>query len=44
MSLRRRNAIDSLAIAAIGVYQRHLSPRKGFACAYRVLHNRDSCS
>ena len=25
-------------------YQRHVSPRKGFRCAYGVLHRRDSCS
>ena len=25
-------------------YQLHLSPRKGFRCAYGVLHGRDSCS
>lgn len=41
---RKRNIIDSLAIAAISGYQRHLSPRKGFACAHRVLHGGDSCS
>ena len=29
---------------AISQYQRHLSPLKGFRCAYRVLHGRDSCS
>ncbi len=25
-------------------YQKHLSPRKGFSCAYRVLHRSESCS
>lgn len=28
----------------IGVYQRWISPRKGFCCAHRVLHTGDSCS
>lgn len=32
------------AIASIQAYQRHLSPHKGFACPYRVLHQTDSCS
>jgi putative component of membrane protein insertase Oxa1/YidC/SpoIIIJ protein YidD len=32
------------AIVAIGLYQRHLSPRKGFRCAHRVLHGGESCS
>jgi putative component of membrane protein insertase Oxa1/YidC/SpoIIIJ protein YidD len=29
---------------AISSYQRHVSPRKGFACAYRVATGRCSCS
>ncbi|MCC7643806.1 MULTISPECIES: membrane protein insertion efficiency factor YidD [unclassified Janthinobacterium] len=33
-----------LALWAIRAYQRHLSPWKGFRCAYRVLTGRDSCS
>lgn len=33
-----------LALWAIRIYQRYLSPRKGFRCAYRVLTGRDSCS
>ena len=33
-----------LALWAIRAYQRYLSPRKGFSCAYRVLTGRDSCS
>jgi putative component of membrane protein insertase Oxa1/YidC/SpoIIIJ protein YidD len=32
------------AIRAIRIYQRHISPRKGFVCAHRVLHRGDSCS
>lgn len=33
-----------LALWAIRAYQRYVSPRKGFSCAYRVLTGRDSCS
>lgn len=29
---------------AIGVYQRYLSPYKGFSCAHRVLNGGQSCS
>jgi putative component of membrane protein insertase Oxa1/YidC/SpoIIIJ protein YidD len=36
--------VASLACALITQYQRHLSPRKGFSCAYRVRRGRDSCS
>ncbi len=32
------------ALAAIGVYQRYVSPHKGFCCAYRVHTGRASCS
>ena len=31
-------------MVAIRLYQRHLSPRKGFACAYRIHTGRASCS
>lgn len=30
--------------AAIRTYQRHLSPRKGFTCAYLAADGRRSCS
>ena len=47
-SLMTVTAFDSLtrrsAAALIAGYQRHLSPRKGFDCAYRVLHGGESCS
>jgi putative component of membrane protein insertase Oxa1/YidC/SpoIIIJ protein YidD len=33
-----------IALAAITLYRRHLSPRKGFSCAFRVHTGRDSCS
>lgn len=32
------------AIAAIRAYQRHLSPRKGYGCAYRLVHGGSGCS
>lgn len=38
------NGARRVLISAIGVYQRHLSPRKGFRCASRALHGGDSCS
>jgi putative component of membrane protein insertase Oxa1/YidC/SpoIIIJ protein YidD len=36
--------MKSIALAAIALYRRHLSPRKGVSCAYRVHTGRDSCS
>ncbi|MBK8338439.1 MAG: membrane protein insertion efficiency factor YidD [Sterolibacteriaceae bacterium] len=36
--------LRALALRAIGLYQRHLSPRKGFACAYRARTGGASCS
>ena len=35
--------LSGIALLAISGYQRHISPRKGFACAYRVAHGRPSC-
>lgn len=37
-------AIRQLAIASISGYQKHISPKKGFACAHRVLYGGESCS
>jgi putative component of membrane protein insertase Oxa1/YidC/SpoIIIJ protein YidD len=34
----------ALLLAAIRFYKRHVSPHKGFACAYRVHTGRASCS
>lgn len=31
--------LSSVSLFAIGLYQKHLSPRKGYACAYRVEHD-----
>lgn len=36
--------IDAMALAAIRLYRRHVSPRKGFRCAWGVATGRDSCS
>jgi putative component of membrane protein insertase Oxa1/YidC/SpoIIIJ protein YidD len=37
-------AMKTLALSAIVFYQRHISPRKGFCCAYRAHTGRASCS
>jgi putative component of membrane protein insertase Oxa1/YidC/SpoIIIJ protein YidD len=36
--------INALAVNAISLYQRHISPYKGFQCAYRVYSGKCSCS
>lgn len=36
--------MKALALAAIRRYQRHLSPRKGYCCAYRHHTGRAGCS
>lgn len=36
--------MKALALFAIRLYQRHVSPRKGFRCAYRAHTGRASCS
>jgi putative component of membrane protein insertase Oxa1/YidC/SpoIIIJ protein YidD len=36
--------VRQAAASAIAGYQKHLSPRKGFSCAHRVLHGGESCS
>jgi len=40
----RPSLVAQLALCSINLYQRYLSPAKGFSCAYRVLTGRDSCS
>src|SRR5688572_27172010 len=35
---------SSLIARAIEAYQRFISPYKGFRCAHRAVHGRDSCS
>lgn len=48
LRIRRINPFDlfvrQVAIASIKLYQRYISPHKGFACAHRVLYGGDSCS
>ncbi|MFK7754533.1 MAG: membrane protein insertion efficiency factor YidD [Sedimentitalea sp.] len=36
--------ISRFALSGIGFYQTHLSPRKGYRCAYSVLHGGTGCS
>ena len=36
--------MKALALAAISIYQRYISPHKGFCCAYRVHTGFSSCS
>jgi putative component of membrane protein insertase Oxa1/YidC/SpoIIIJ protein YidD len=36
--------LQSAALALIGAYQRHLSPRKGYVCALRACTGGRSCS
>ena len=40
----RRSGPAGLAVAAIGWYQRRISPRKGFRCAYGVAWGCGTCS
>ena len=39
-----RFILDLLAIQFIKTYQKYLSPRKGFSCAYSKLYGSESCS
>jgi putative component of membrane protein insertase Oxa1/YidC/SpoIIIJ protein YidD len=36
--------MSAMALSAIRGYQRYLSPRKGYACAYRLRHGGTGCS
>lgn len=36
--------MTNIAVGAIEVYRRHLSPRKGYRCAHNALHHCGSCS
>jgi len=48
VDLVRRQALGKYftmaALAAIALYQRHISPHKGYCCAYRLHTGRASCS
>lgn len=39
-----KNIVTKLLMALIYLYQKYLSPYKGFSCAHRLLHQRESCS
>lgn len=41
---RFRSPLTLMSLGLIWVYQRFISPRKGFACAHRVLHGGPGCS
>ncbi|MCW5313673.1 membrane protein insertion efficiency factor YidD [Nostoc sp. KVJ3] len=34
----------TMAMESITVYQKYISPSKGFSCSHRLLHGGDSCS
>lgn len=36
--------MNKLAILFINIYQKHISPKKGYVCAHRYYHGGDSCS
>lgn len=42
--MTRRDPLRALLLAAIRAYKRHVSPRKGHGCAYRLHSGRCSCS
>jgi len=37
-------SLDHLLLAGIAVYQRHISPRKGYRCAYSLVYGGTGCS
>ena len=41
---RNTGALDRLCLRAIGIYQRHISPRKGYGCAHARLRGGPGCS
>ena len=41
---RNVNALDAICLLAIGFYQRQLSPRKGYRCAYARVNGGAGCS
>lgn len=43
-TLRKLSAPDWFCLRAIALYQRHISPRKGWRCAYARLHGGGGCS
>lgn len=43
-SLVLDHSFRRFAVTAIGFYQSHLSPHKGFGCAHRIVQGGESCS
>lgn len=41
---RKTGALDWFCLRSIAFYQRYLSPRKGYRCAYARLHGGGGCS
>ena len=41
---RKLGALDWFCLRAIALYQRHISPRKGYRCAHARLHGGAGCS
>lgn len=37
-------SITKILTSLISIYQKHISPYKGFSCAHRVYHQSESCS
>ena len=44
LQTRRRTGVRHLALLLIRFYQRHISPHKGYACAYRLAYGGSGCS
>lgn len=44
VSKRENRPFDRFLLALIGVYQRRISPRKGWRCAHSALHAGPGCS
>lgn len=42
--MSRRDSFRAVLLAAIRLYKRHVSPHKGYGCAYRLHSGRCSCS
>ena len=38
------SVVRQISVASINRYQKHISPRKGFSCAHRLLYGSESCS
>lgn len=43
-TFRLQKLVKGCLLLTIRAYQRYISPHKGFSCAYRILHQEQSCS